>query len=221
MATIMPIEDTMFWISFSVLSTSKRGNSPRQPGYHDSAPLFATAAALALIKAAIDLYDAGGDRRLPCLEFHITDHLWTGLYLWINLPMPPRRRILFNVKINATMLHDSFAGCSDAGKCPNIDSSSSLAQFLDRHIVGRVPEGVNGLHRGKLKHNHRSRVMLAFQHLDLCTSRSEFSTKASDEGNDCLTVLPILGVVRNGGLNNKICRHRRTLFHIHRAACGA
>jgi hypothetical protein len=29
MATIVPIEDTMFWISFSVLSTLKRGTLPK------------------------------------------------------------------------------------------------------------------------------------------------------------------------------------------------
>ena len=68
--------------------------------------LFGVPAALASIKAAIDLYNAGGDRSLPCLEFHTTDHLWTGLNLWIDFPVPPRRWVLLNVKINATMLHD-------------------------------------------------------------------------------------------------------------------
>jgi hypothetical protein len=61
---------------------------------------------LASIKAAIDLCNAGSDRSLPCLEFHITDHHWTGFYLWIDFPVPPRGRLLLNVKINATMLHD-------------------------------------------------------------------------------------------------------------------
>jgi Putative transposase of IS4/5 family (DUF4096) len=61
------------------------------------------AATLAFIKAEIDLNDAGVDRSPSCLEFHITDHHRTGL--WINFPMPKRRRVLLNVKINATMLH--------------------------------------------------------------------------------------------------------------------
>jgi hypothetical protein len=51
--------------------------------------LFAAAAALAFIKAAIDLYDAGGDSGLSRLKFHIADHLWTGLFLWIDFPAPP------------------------------------------------------------------------------------------------------------------------------------
>jgi hypothetical protein len=46
------------------------------------------AATLAFIKATIDLNDAGVDRSPSCLEFHITDHHRTGL--WINFPMPKK-----------------------------------------------------------------------------------------------------------------------------------
>src|ERR1700693_5457330 len=55
--------------------------------------LFGATAPLASFKATVDLYDAGGDSGLPCLEYHITDHLWTGLYLWIDFPAPPRRGV--------------------------------------------------------------------------------------------------------------------------------
>jgi len=65
-------------------------------------------AALASIKAAIDLYNAGSDRSLPCLEFHTAD----SLYL-IDFPAPPRGRLLLNVKINATMLHDRPLLCAE------------------------------------------------------------------------------------------------------------
>jgi hypothetical protein len=75
---------------------------PRRPpcGY------LAAAAAMAFVEAAIDLDDAGGDSRLPRLEFHVADHLWTGVFCWMDFPAPPRRREFFNIKINATMLHD-------------------------------------------------------------------------------------------------------------------
>jgi len=45
------------------------------------------------VKAAIDLYNAGGDRGRPRLEFHIADHRWTGFYLRTDFPVPPRGRI--------------------------------------------------------------------------------------------------------------------------------
>jgi hypothetical protein len=61
------------------------------------------------VKAAIDLYNAGGDRGRPRLEFHIADHRWTGFYLRTDFPVPPRGRLLLNVKINATMLHERLS----------------------------------------------------------------------------------------------------------------
>jgi hypothetical protein len=72
----------------------------------------AAAATLASIKAAIDLYNAGSDRSLPSLEFHITDHFWTGFHFWTDFPVPPRGWPLLNVKINATMLHDRPLLCA-------------------------------------------------------------------------------------------------------------
>jgi hypothetical protein len=61
------------------------------------------------VKAAIDLYNAGGDRGRPRLEFHIADHRWTCFYLRTDFPVPPRGRLLLNVKINATMLHERLS----------------------------------------------------------------------------------------------------------------
>jgi hypothetical protein len=68
--------------------------------------LFGAAAPFPFIKSEIDLNDAGVDRSTSCLEFHITDHHRTGL--WIDFPMPKRRRVLLNVEISATMLHDRW-----------------------------------------------------------------------------------------------------------------
>jgi hypothetical protein len=76
-----------------------------------------------LVKAAIDLYNTGSDRSRPRLERHIADHLWTGFYLRIDFPLPPRGRLLLNVKINATMLHER----------PLLNSASlSIAIFASR-----------------------------------------------------------------------------------------
>ena len=61
------------------------------------------------VKAAIDLYNAGGDRGRPRLEFHIADHRWTGFYLRTDFPVPTRGRLLLNVEINATMLHERLS----------------------------------------------------------------------------------------------------------------
>jgi hypothetical protein len=69
-----------------------------------------------LVKAAIDLYNAGGDRGRPRLEFHIADHRLTGFYLRIDFPVPLRGRLLLNVKINATMLHERLSGCEPASR---------------------------------------------------------------------------------------------------------
>jgi hypothetical protein len=62
-----------------------------------------------LVKAAIDLYNAGGDRGRPRLEFHIADHRWTSFYLRIDFPVPPRGRLLLNAKINAMVLHERLS----------------------------------------------------------------------------------------------------------------
>jgi hypothetical protein len=68
--------------------------------------LFRAVSTLAFIKKAIDLDDAGVDRCFPCLEFHIAYRWLIAFYLWIDFPVPPRRRILLNIKINAPMLHE-------------------------------------------------------------------------------------------------------------------
>jgi hypothetical protein len=68
----------------------------------------AAAATLAFIKKAIDLNDAAVERRLPCLEFQSTGHSWIAFCPWMDFPMPPRRRVLLNVEINTTMLHDTL-----------------------------------------------------------------------------------------------------------------
>ena len=51
--------------------------------------LFSAATILAFIKKAIDLDDAGVDRCVPCLEFHIGDHGLTAFCPWIDFPVPP------------------------------------------------------------------------------------------------------------------------------------
>ena len=99
------------------------------------------------------------------------------------------------------------AGPSDAGKYPNIQSSDTLAQLFYRHIVRRVPEGVDGLHRRKLKHDNRSRIMLAFEHIHLGAPGGEFSAEARNERNHRIAIFLKLGFVGNSPLNNEICRH--------------
>jgi hypothetical protein len=76
----------------------------------------------------------------------------------------------------------SFEGHSDAGKCPNIDSSDTLAQLFYQQIVWRVPEGVDGLHRRKLEHNNRSRIMLAFEHFHLGALAANLPPKLAMNG---------------------------------------
>jgi hypothetical protein len=98
---------------------------------------------------------------------------------------------------------------SNPGERPNIQSSDTLAQFLDRYIVWRIPECADGLHRGKFEHNNGSRIMLAFEHLYLCASRREFAAELGDERDNRLAILLVLGFVRNRGLNNKIRRHNQ------------
>jgi hypothetical protein len=51
--------------------------------------LFGAAITLAFIKKAIDLDDAGVDRCLPCLEFHIGDHALTAFCPRIDFPVSP------------------------------------------------------------------------------------------------------------------------------------
>ena len=91
---------------------STRPRAGRRPGrgaQFDVERLFGAAAAtLAFIKKAIDPNNAGVDRCLPCLEFHISDQHWIAFCPWMDFPVPPRRRILLDVKINTTMLHDTL-----------------------------------------------------------------------------------------------------------------
>src|SRR6476619_3712052 len=96
---------------------------------------------------------------------------------------------------------------SNAGKRPNVYGRSAFAQVLDRHIVWRIPEGVDGLHVGKLEHENRTRVMLAFEDFHLRAPRHQFSAKAGDKGNDRLAIRLILRLVGDGGLDDKISRH--------------
>jgi hypothetical protein len=82
------------------------------------------------VKAAINLYNAGGDRGRPRLEFHIADHRWTGFYLRIAFPVPPRGRLLPNVKINATMLHERLsAPPTEAALHPNARTSPTTTKI--------------------------------------------------------------------------------------------
>src|SRR6266568_6074353 len=52
----------------------------------------------------------------------------------------------------AVFARQAIRRCSDARKRPDVDGGGTIAQLFDRHIVWRIPEGVDSLHRGKLKH---------------------------------------------------------------------
>ena len=51
------------------------------------------------------------------------------------------------------------------------------------------------LHGGKLEHNHRPRIVIAFEDFDLRASRGEFAAEAGDERNDRFAVLRAVSVV--------------------------
>jgi hypothetical protein len=86
--------------TLSALFRAMRSGGQGQP----SARLRVRTLAFVRLNAA-DLFVAAFDRCFPCLEFHIADHGLIAFCPWMDFPVPPRRRILLNVKINAMMFH--------------------------------------------------------------------------------------------------------------------
>src|SRR4029077_18459237 len=93
---------------------------------------------------------------------------------------------------------------SGVRKRPNVHCGYPLAELLDRDVIGRIPERVDGLHVRKLEHHDRTLVMFSFQHFHLCASGDKLSAKAGDERYDGLHVLLILLFVFYSVLDNEI-----------------
>jgi hypothetical protein len=107
-----------------------------------------------LVEVAIDFYNAGGERGRPRLEFHIADDRWTGLHLRIDFPVPPRGRLLLNVKINAAMLHERLSAPPTGAALLILNNTSKLFfqpcvlllkgfdDALERRHIGRFGVGL-------------------------------------------------------------------------------
>ena len=87
------------------------------------------------------------------------------------------------------------------------DAAGTLPKLLHRNIFRRIPKRVDGVHRRKLEHDHRSRIWLALQQLNFSGSNGKLPAEFHDERNDGVAILLVLLFVADGTLDHEIASH--------------
>ena len=107
---------------------------------------------------------------------------------------------------------------SDPRNGPNLKDGGTAPQLLHGHIVWRVPELMDGLHRRKLKQRYSTLIGPTFKKFNRSSS-DMLSAKSLNKRNNRSTVPSVLFLIRNCALYDHISRHcsltiyRRTATH--------